>query len=321
MKYIIWIVFFFFTTLYSQETKQWIKIQNVQLQKQEFPWGEEVNLNIQGVAHPQLSLGTITIYVDYDKSLVEFFHTQIPAAKENICLFSFSNDSIFNPVSEVLSGEYTIRIEFKLEEQTSVMQDTLRPILKKSMIQSYSSPPFFLGTKKSRQQQISVMRNFYVERIRIFAETLQELMIQRRHALLFGMQKDIKNPYNKNNRFDFMKWIKICQEMTDTLNQQELMLKKYEIRYTHLLFSNTHHSLVVYNQELLSMVDMYCSLIDQFYRKTEMKFFQDPFGYISMYENFKRWENIHKKIERELLINLESRLGYFPPGPIMNYFR
>lgn len=316
-KICILFLFLLLTCLLAQDTVQVFKIFNCQLKCNNYLWGDELSLSIQGRAMSYLKGGSLKVSLFYDDQFLQEFPIILTANHNREIDFSLTIERINEATADIFAGIYKVTIELIMANQPQQVAEKLQSILQGKTIQNYSIKET-IGTPEQNKQQRREMRNLCLELLKQYNLACDELFLTRKTALSPRLPK---NPFYKNRQFDHVAWRVWCLNFIKRLESYSQQIKNYKKSINIFYYTKTYKFLLFYHSMLLELTQTYANAIYQAHQTPQFKY-NEPYNYTTLYKKLQFLRSTHQEVEKELKVDLKTKLGlgYFPPPPIFRHF-
>lgn len=310
-------MFLWLNCIFSQDTIQVFKIFNCQLKCNRYLWGDELSLSIQGRASSYLKGGSLKVSLFYDNQILQEFPIILASSQNKDIDFSLTKERINKATEDIFAGIYKVTIEMIIENQPQQVVERLQNILQGKAIQKYSIQET-IGTPEQNKQQRREMRNLCLELLKEYNLACDELFLTRKKALSPALSE---NPFYKNRQFDNVVWRGWCLDFIKRLESDSQRIKNYKKSINIFYYTKTYKFLLSYHSMLLDLSQTYANAIYQAHKTPQSKY-SEPYNYQMLYKKLQFLRSFHQEIEKELKVDLKTKLGlgYFPPPPIFRYF-
>ncbi len=314
---IFFLAYFCYGPLFGQDTITLFRLDKQSLSYSSYPWGDEISLDISGYAVPDLNKGVLAVEVFYEG--MRLYWNNLPLLlkpnQDNIS-FELVCDPINRATQKILAGEYLLRIAFYLDNQETKLAEDIKKRLGSRNIQVFEKK-FQFGNPEKRKESLDEIRNFYLQRIKAINDLFADLGTQQRNAML--VQRDLKfnksNPFIKNNAFSKDLWSAWWLAFLQKLEEEKKILDKNNQKYLVQFYPTTHIHLLTYNEIIEQLSRTTTISIYEFYKINANSESQKVDNYrVEGFRDILRYiREMHIAMEKEMNINLKSKLGYFPP--------
>jgi len=301
------------TLLYSQDIWTPFSIEQCSLDKNIYPWGEELSLKIKGNANSNLQNESIIIIVSFNENIFKVYPIFLKKSNHNNINFSLLQEPINTPYQEITAGIYSVTIKLNLDESDSTQKEKIQKLSQGKKIRSYTQK-FTIGKEDEIKEKIKENKVVYLKIMRDLNNILDDIFIQQKFAI---QPKRSNNPYYKTpDKFEMQAWRNWFQEINNKINTQKNLLRHHKEHSLLLLYPLTHQYLYVYSSLLEDMASEYANAIYQFKRNPDAKFVP-PYTMDELYSELNKIYNMHQEMQKELKVNIKKVLGYFPPPPVL----
>lgn len=313
MKYFLILLCLFSCFISSQDTWTAFSIDKCILEKHIYPWGEELSLEIRGIANSQLQGEYIDISISFNNNVFQSYNIILNKSKYNSIHFSLSEEPINTPHQRIIPGVYTIFIELRKNKNNSIQKEKFKELSSGRAIRSYTYS-FSIGTEEEQKNQSKEEKIFYLKQIRTLNNILDDIFIQQKFVF---QPKRPNNPYyQKTEKFNMQAWRSWFQKINAQFDEEKRLLRQHSAYSFVLVYPRTHQYLYTYTSLLEDIAGKYANAVYKFKKEPNAKFIP-PYKMDELYEELNGIYNMHQEMQKELKVNLKKVLGYFPPPPVL----
>ena len=299
--------------LYTQDIWTAFSIEQCSLDKNIYPWGEELSLSIKGSANSQLQDESIVVWIAFNEQIFKTYHISLQKSSYNNIPFYLLEESINTPYQLIISGNYSVIAKLELDESDPSQKEKIQNLSQGKPIRSYTYK-FPIGKEEDSKAQIKESKIVYLKIMRELNNILDDIFIQQKFA---AQPKRPNNPYYKTpKQFEMQAWRNWFQEVNKKIETQKSLLRRHKEHSLLLLYPLTHQYLYVYSSLVEDMAGDYANAVYHFKREPDSKF-SPPYTMDELYSELNKIYNMHQEMQKELKVNLKKVLGYFPPPPIL----
>ena len=312
----IFILFMVGSWLQAQSL-QLFSVEKLELKHEQYPWGDELYINVKGEALEVLDRGFLTISMFYRDRRVRWVNIPlVKRGRQKKILFEKNWGPLNRATEEILAGQYTVKVEFILSSQPRWLSDLLRRRPELKQLAAHEKD-FYLGTQEQYRREDQNLKNVYLQNMKDLNQFVVALFRKKREALSVerDAQAQIKNSFG--TEFTSAKWWSWYNaEFFSKVKQTKELLQKHSKQFIALRYPQTCRNMILYCDSLLEIGQRYTTTLIQYYKTVKINpqaKYAEPYNYKAHRRNMEYIRNLHMEAQKELEIDIKRELGFMPP--------
>ncbi|BBM86483.1 hypothetical protein [Candidatus Uabimicrobium amorphum] len=279
------------------------RVKNIKLYTENYPWLDELHLQVDGAARKGLNNTLITISIYHETQRVRWYDVLVKNVDGRL-VFGGKWGPINNGVEEIQAGVYTVKVEVSLEKQSRKMFQLLTTKLRGQKIKAFEKK-FPIGSAARRKREKKQNQQYYLEKIKTI-QNIYEEMITNRNSVFRHIIKA------KEKKMTIKQWRSWFNNSFNTrLTQLKQSLEKREKQFFSLRYKTTHDNIKLYCKFLKEMTVNYTKSFYEYYRKKSR--YRPPYTNRQFTTHLRYIRQLHVESQKDMQIDLESKLGFMPP--------
>lgn len=297
-------------------------IHKLELQPISYPWGDELYLSVQGIAHPICANATLTFSLFYTRQPIKWFNVVVAKPSESSVWLPF--EQTWGPLNgatqELLPGNYNVMGQLLLNKQSRAFREKWEQQFPGQHSTTFNKE-ISLGRMEDFLQRSEKEKEFYVGCMRTLNDLFRELFLKKQKIVQSQNNqqrpwKSKKAPPEKTDRKAAIESLKmwLSEEFSTKIMTEQKLLQRRRQQLFILRYPVTHNSMETY-ASILSRMGQRCTeqLKGNFSAsksKDSMGFDEDIAALLECIQE------LHAKSAVEMKISLREKLGYLPPPSI-----
>ncbi|WP_372368328.1 hypothetical protein [Candidatus Uabimicrobium sp. HlEnr_7] len=297
------LLFLIFFTVSGFAELNLFKIKSAKLYTKNYPWLDELHLEIEGTARRGLNNALLTVSIYHEDEKVRWFDIIVRDSNLN---FQGKWGPVNTGIQEIQRGIYTVKVELALEKQRTEVFKLLTKKLNDKKINHYLKK-FTIGKALQRKIQQRQNQSFYLQRIKNIHGIFEE-MINKRN----GVFRHIMNV--NQNSVSIKQWRKWFNNRFSTrIAKEKQLLEKREKQFLSLQYKTTHNNMKLYCKFLRELTVSYTKSFYSYRKNRQKKRFIPPYTTREFTTHLRYIRQLHIESQKEMGIYLEEKLGFMPP--------